>query len=150
MVSENQMAPDFEVPAHDGSPVRLSELRGRRVILFFYPRADTPGCTVEACEFRDMTPQIQEQGAIILGISPDGVEAVRKFREKFDLPFTLLADEDHSVAAAYGVWSRKQMFGKKHMGVDRTTFLIDADGRVEKVFRKVKAEGHAGEVLSGL
>jgi thioredoxin-dependent peroxiredoxin len=150
MVSENEMAPDFEVTSHDGTPVRLSGLRGQRVILFFYPRADTPGCTVEACEFRDMTPQIQEQGATILGISPDGVEAVRSFREKFDLPYTLLADEDHSVAEAYGVWSQKRMFGKQFMGVDRTTFLIDAEGRVERVFRKVKPEGHAGEVLSGL
>jgi thioredoxin-dependent peroxiredoxin len=150
MLKENDLAPDFEVPTHDGSRVRLSDLRGQRVILFFYPRADTPGCTVEACEFRDLTPQIEEKGARVLGISPDSVAAVRKFREKFDFPFTLLADEDNAVAEAYGVWGEKSMFGKRYMGVDRTTFLIDAEGHVEKVFRKVKPEGHAKEVLSDL
>jgi thioredoxin-dependent peroxiredoxin len=150
MPEEGQMAPDFEVSAHDGSTVRLSDLRGGKVILFFYPRADTPGCTTEACEFRDMTPQIEQKGARVLGISPDGVAAVRKFREKFDLPFTLLADEDNAVAEIYGVWKEKSMFGKKYMGVDRTTFLIDEEGRVEKVYRKVKPEGHAGEVFTGL
>jgi thioredoxin-dependent peroxiredoxin len=150
MLSENEMAPEFEVPADDGSTVRLSDLRGQRVILFFYPRADTPGCTTEACEFRDLTPQIEEKGAVVLGISPDSVESVQKFRDRFAFPFRLLADEDHSVAEAYGVWGEKSMYGRKYMGVDRTTFLIDADGRVERVFRKVKPKGHAEEVLTGL
>lgn len=149
-LTENEPAPDFELPADDGSHVRLSELRGRRVILYFYPKADTPGCTTESCEFRDLMPQIQERGATILGISPDPVEDVRNFREKFDLPFRLLADADHSVAEAYGVWTEKSMFGKKMWGVERTTFLIGEDGRIEKIYRKVTAKGHAGEVLANL
>jgi peroxiredoxin Q/BCP len=150
MVEAPDMAPDFEVTADDGSTVRLSDLRGRKVILFFYPRADTSGCTTEACEFRDHSPDIEEQGAVVLGISPDEVEDVRKFRMKFDLPFRLLADADHSVAELYGVWVEKSMYGKAYLGVDRTTFLIDEEGKVAKVFRKVKPEGHAGAVLSEL
>lgn len=150
MVEAPDMAPDFEVTADDGSTVRLSDLRGRKVILFFYPRADTSGCTTEACEFRDHSPDIEEQGAVVLGISPDEVEDVRKFRMKFDLPFRLLADADHSVAERYGVWVEKSMYGKTYLGVDRTTFLIDEEGKVAKVFRKVKPEGHAGAVLSEL
>lgn len=150
MVEEREMAPDFEVSADDGSRVRLSALRGRKVILFFYPKADTPGCTTEACEFRDLTPQIEERGALVLGISPDSVQDVRKFREKFSLPFLLLADEDHSVAEAYGVWKEKSMFGNTFMGVERSTFLIDEEGRIARAFRGVKAEGHAGEVASEL
>lgn len=146
-LQENDTAPDFAIPADDGSLVRLSELRGRRVILFFYPRADTPGCTIEACEFRDLSPQIEEQGAVVLGISPDTVEDVRKFREKFNLPYRLLADADHRVAEQYGVWKEKSMYGKKYWGVERTTFLIDEEGRIAKGYRKVKPEGHAGEVL---
>ena len=150
MVAENESAPDFTLPADDGSTVRLSEMRGQRVILFFYPRADTPGCTIEACEFGETQPQIVEKGARVFGISPDSVKEVRKFREKFDLPYRLLADEDHAVAEAYGVWVQKTMFGNKHMGVERTTFLIDAEGRIERIFRKVKPEGHAAEVLEVL
>lgn len=146
-LSENDLAPDFAVPADDGSTVRLSELRGRRVILFFYPRADTPGCTTEACEFRDLTPQIEARGAVVLGISPDPVEDVRKFREKFQLPYRLLADADHQVAEAYGVWQEKSMYGKKYWGVERSTFLIDEQGRIEQVFRKVAPKGHAASVL---
>lgn len=149
-LQENDLAPDFELPADDGSRVRLSGLRGRRVILYFYPRADTPGCTTEACEFRDLTPQFEERGAVVLGVSPDPVDAVRKFREKFDLPFRLLADEDHAVAEAYGVWAEKSMFGKKYMGVERTTFLIDEEGRIARVFGRVKPKGHAERVLGEL
>ena len=149
-LQENALAPDFELPADDGSTVRLSDLRGSKVILYFYPRADTPGCTTEACEFRDLTPQIQEKGALVLGISPDPVEPVRKFRAKFDLPFRLLADADHAIAEAYGVWGEKSMFGKKYMGVERTTFLIDEEGHIARIFRKVSPEGHAGEVLQEL
>jgi peroxiredoxin Q/BCP len=149
-LQENDLAPDFELPADDGSPVRLSDLRGKRVILYFYPRADTPGCTTEACEFRDLAPQIEEQGAVVLGASPDAVEEVKKFRAKFDLPFRLLADSDHAIAEAYGVWAEKSMYGKKYMGVERTTFVIDAEGRIERVYRKVSPKGHAGAVLQGL
>ena len=144
----NDPAPDFTLPADDGSSVRLSELRGRRVILYFYPRADTPGCTVEACEFRDLFPQIQEHGAIVLGVSPDSVEEVRSFRDKFGLPFRLLADADHEVAELYDVWQEKEMFGKSFMGVVRSTFLIDEEGRIARIYDTVNPEGHASEVLA--
>lgn len=147
---ENQMAPDFTLPAHDGSTVKLSELRGQRVILYFYPKADTPGCTTEACEFRDLQPQIQEAGAVVLGVSPDPVADVKAFHDKFGLSFPLLADEDHQVAEAYGVWKLKKMFGNEFWGVERSTFLIDADGRIEKVYRRVSPEGHAAEMLEAL
>lgn len=144
----NDPAPDFTLPADDGSTVTLSELRGRRVILYFYPRADTPGCTVEACEFRDLFPQIREHGAIVVGVSPDAVRDVRRFREKFELPFRLLADADHAVAERYGVWREKEMFGKSFMGVVRSTFLIDEEGRLARIYDSVTPEGHASEVLA--
>lgn len=149
-LQENDLAPDFELTADDGSRVRLSDLRGRRVILYFYPRADTPGCTTEACEFRDLTPQIEERGALVYGISPDPVEDVRKFREKFSLPFHLLADPDHAIAEAYGVWKERSMYGRKYMGVERTTFLIDEEGRIARLYRKVSPKGHAAKVLQDL
>ena len=148
--AEGSLAPDFELTADDGSAVRLSELRGRKVILFFYPRADTPGCTVEACEFRDHDEQFEGRGAVVLGISPDPVKAVRAFREKFALPYRLLADADHEVAERYGVWKEKSRYGKVYWGVERTTFVIDEEGRVERVFARVKPEGHATQVLEGL
>ena len=147
---QNRMAPDFTLPAHDGSSVTLSDLRGRRVVLYFYPKADTPGCTIQACEFRDRQPQIQEKGAVILGVSPDPVDEVRAFHEKFALPFTLLADEDHAVCEAYGVWKLKQMFGNEFWGAERSTFLIDAEGKVEQVYRRVNPEGHASELIEVL
>lgn len=150
MVQEGDIAPDFELAADDGTVVRLSGLRGRRVILFFYPKADTPGCTTEACEFRDLQPQVNEASAMVLGISPDSVDAQALFREKYGLPFRLLADEHHQVAEAYGVWKEKSNFGRTYMGVERSTFVIDAEGRMERAYRKVKPEGHAGEVLAGL
>ena len=150
MTEPGTPAPDFALPADDGTLVRLGDLRGQRVILFFYPKADTPGCTIEACEFRDMTPQIQEQGAVVLGISPDTVEDVRKFREKFQLPYRLLADADHAVAESYGVWREKNNFGKNYWGVARTTFLVDEEGKIARVYEQVTPQGHAAEVLSGL
>lgn len=143
-------APDFELPADDGSRIRLSGLRGSKIILYFYPRADTPGCTIQACEFRDLAPRIDERGAVVLGISPDPVEDVRKFREKFDLPFRLLADADHEVAETYGVWTEKNLFGNRTMGVARTTFVIDEDGTIARIYEKVRAEGHAEKVLEEL
>lgn len=143
-------APEFELFADDESLVRLADLRGRKLILYFYPRADTPGCTVEACEFRDLAPRIDERGAVVLGVSPDTVADVRKFKEKFDLNFPLLADTDHAVAEAYGVWREKSMFGKTFWGTARTTFVIDERGRIERVYEDVRAEGHAEEVLSDL
>lgn len=149
-LQEKDLAPDFELPADDGAAVRLSGLRGRRVVLYFYPRADTPGCTTEACEFGELTPRIEERGAVVIGVSPDPVKDVRKFREKFGLPFRLLADEDHAVAEAYGVWGEKSMFGKKFMGVERTTFLVDEEGRIARIFRQVSPKGHADEVLGEL
>lgn len=143
----NDPAPDFELDADDGSRVRLSDLRGSKVILYFYPRADTPGCTIEACEFGELTPRIDERGAVVLGVSPDPVEDVRKFREKFDLPFRLLADADHEVSEKYGVWKEKTLFGKKKMGTERATFVIDEEGKIARVYRNVRAEGHAAKVL---
>jgi peroxiredoxin Q/BCP len=143
-------APDFELRADNGTVVRLSDLRGHRVILFFYPRADTPGCTIEACEFRDHGPEFEDKGAIVLGISPDSVADVRAFRKKFQLPYRLLADADHAVADAYGVWREKLMFGRKFWGVVRTTFVIAEDGLIARVYEKVDAAGHAYEVLNQL
>lgn len=150
MLKENDVAPDFTLPTDEGSMLRLSELRGRRVVLFFYPRADTPGCTTEACEFRDQNEAFDSREAVILGISPDKVEDVRAFREKYHLPYPLLADAEHQVAQEYGVWVEKSMFGKKFWGVERTTFVIGADGRIEQIYRKVKPSGHAMQVLEQL
>lgn len=147
---QNQMAPDFTLPAHDGTSVTLSDLRGQRVILYFYPKADTPGCTVQACDFRDLQPQIRERGAVVLGVSPDTVADVQAFHEKFSLPFTLLADETHAVCEAYGVWKLKSLYGNDYWGVERSTFLIDAEGVVEQAYRKVDPEGHANELLEAL
>lgn len=147
---QNQPAPDFTLTADDGSTVTLSDLRGERVILYFYPKADTPGCTTQACDFRDLQPQIRERGALVLGVSPDPVEDVRAFREKFSLPFRLLADEDHQVSEAYGVWKLKSMFGNEYWGVERSTFLIDEEGQVTEVYRKVDPAGHASDLLGVL
>ncbi len=143
-------APDFELLTDAGEPLRLSSLRGRKVILYFYPRANTPGCTREACEFRDQLPRISRKKAVVLGISPDKPATQTKFKQKYQLPFTLLSDPDHKVAEAYGVWKAKTMYGKKTMGIERTTFVIDEEGRIAKVFPKVKVDGHAAEVLAAL
>jgi peroxiredoxin Q/BCP len=152
-VKESQPAPDFTLPAigsddvvKDGK-VQLSSLRGKNVVLYFYPKDDTPGCTVEACSFRDANHIMQQRGIVVLGVSADDVASHQKFAEKFGLPFTLLADTDKTVSQAYGVWKEKGMFGKKYMGINRETFLIDKDGIVRKAWHKVKADGHAQEVL---
>jgi peroxiredoxin Q/BCP len=143
----NDKAPEFTLPDQNGEDVSLKDFRGRYVVLYFYPRADTPGCTVEACEFRDSYRKIQNTGAVILGISPDQPKAQKKFEEKYNLPFTLLGDSDKKASNAYGVIQEKNMYGKKVMGVARTTFIIGPDSKIKHIFRKVKPEGHAEEVL---
>src|SRR5947209_15560112 len=145
MLSEGDIAPDIQLDSDTGEPFRLSDLKGKKVVLYFYPRADTPGCTVEACEFRDSSDKITRKGALIVGVSPDTVKAQAKFKTKFGLPFILLADADKKIAEAYGVMKEKNMYGKKVMGVARTTFVIGPDGKIQKIFDKVKPEGHAEE-----
>lgn len=145
-----EAAPDVALPDETGTIHRLGDQRGRWTILYFYPRDDTPGCTVEACEFRDQNETIHERGADVWGISPQGVASKRAFRGKFGLPFTLLADERHEVAEAYGSWVEKENYGRKYWGTARTTFLVAPDGRIAKVWPKVKPEGHAREVLAAL
>jgi peroxiredoxin Q/BCP len=146
MVSEGKSAPAFTLDTDSGGTLSLKELKGRPVVLYFYPKDDTPGCTVEACEFRDAFPRFKGTKAVILGISPDSVKSHQKFKEKFGLPFTLLADPDHEIAEKYGVWQQKSMYGRTYMGIARTTFVIDKDGKVAKVFEKVKPKGHAEAV----
>lgn len=149
-VEAGSPAPDFTLFNDAGEPVRLSDLRGRAVVLYFYPKDDTPGCTKEACAFRDRNSEILKLGAEVLGVSPDSVESHAKFREKYGLNFRLLADTDHSVAEQYGAWREKNMYGKKSMGVQRSTFLIDAEGKVAKVWKRVRVDGHDEEVLTAL
>ncbi|HSS98285.1 MAG TPA: thioredoxin-dependent thiol peroxidase [Terriglobales bacterium] len=146
----NDKAPEFTLPDQNGEEISLKQYRGKYVVLYFYPRADTPGCTIEACEFRDSYKKMQKSGAILLGISPDTSKAQNKFAEKFDLPFTLLGDADKKIAIAYDNLKEKNMYGKKVMGVGRTTFVIGPDGKIVHIFEKVKPEGHAEEVLEYL
>ena len=143
-------APDFTVLTDAGEKLKLSSLKGKKVVLYFYPKADTPGCTKQACGFRDEMPSFAGADAVILGVSPDPVKAVAKFKEKYALPFNLLADEDHAVAEKYGVWAEKSMYGKTYMGVARTTFIISPEGKITHIFPKVKVEGHSAEVLAAL
>ncbi|HEV3048447.1 MAG TPA: thioredoxin-dependent thiol peroxidase [Solirubrobacteraceae bacterium] len=150
MIEPGQPAPDFELPDQDGEPVKLSELRGEPVVLYFYPKADTPGCTTQACGVRDRRADYAEAGATVLGVSPDPVAKVKKFYDKQSLNFTLLADEGHAVADSYGVWVEKSMYGKTYLGNERTTFVIDADGKVARVLRKVKPAEHDELVLAAL
>ncbi|TVR60460.1 MAG: thioredoxin-dependent thiol peroxidase [Gemmatimonadales bacterium] len=150
MINEGDAAPDFTLPADDGSTVSLSGLRGKKVVLYFYPKDDTSGCTTEACEFRDALPRFDQDGAVILGVSPDSVESHRKFKDKYDLNFPLLADEEHEVAEAYGVWKEKSMFGNKYWGVERSTFLIGEDGAIRQAWRRVRPKGHAEKVAEAL
>lgn len=140
-------APAFSAQASDGRTLKLADLKGKIVVLYFYPKDDTPGCTKEACGFRDVHARLQKAGIVVLGVSPDSTESHNKFIDKFKLPFTLLADEDHSICEAYGVWQEKSMYGKTYMGVARTTFVIDAQSRIAHVFEKVKPEGHEEEVV---
>jgi thioredoxin-dependent peroxiredoxin len=150
MLEAGQDAPDFTLPDQDGEELTLSELRGQTVVLYFYPRADTPGCTIQACSVRDRSGEYETAGARVIGISPDPVEDVKKFAEKFDLEFTLLADAEHEVADAYGTWVEKSMYGKKYWGAQRATFLIDPDGKIAKVFPKVSPKTHDDVVLDAL
>jgi peroxiredoxin Q/BCP len=147
MVKEGDAAPEFESRDAEGNTVRLSDLRGRKVVLYFYPKDDTPGCTKQACSLRDGHAELQKRGIKVIGVSLDDEKSHRKFAEKYSLPFTLLADTDHSVADAFGVYGEKQFAGRKYMGVSRTTFLIDEQGRVRKVLDKVNVEEHADEVI---
>ena len=142
-------APDFTLSSDEGEDVTLSALQGRKVVLYFYPKDDTPGCTAQACDFRDAQPRFEGIDAVVLGVSPDSVASHAKFREKFDLNFPLLADVDHEVCEAYGVWKEKKLYGRTFMGVERSTFLIDEEGVIEEVWRKVKPRGHT-EMLAEL
>jgi thioredoxin-dependent peroxiredoxin len=149
-IEEGKKAPSFSLTADDGSRVKLADLKGSPVVLYFYPRDDTPGCTTEACSFRDRQAELAALGAVVLGVSPDTVESHAKFRDKHALNFRLLADPDHAVAEKYGAWREKNMYGKLSMGVQRSTYLIDAQGRVAKVWPRVKVAGHDDQVLAAL
>jgi thioredoxin-dependent peroxiredoxin len=150
MLNECDAAPDIRLANEAGEPFKLSDLKGQRVVLYFYPKADTPGCTIESCEFRDDVKAFAKKGAVVVGISPDKPAAQAKFKQKYELPFTLLADEEKAAAKTYGVWKEKNMYGKKVMGIERSTFVIGPDGKIEKIYGKVKAKGHAAEVLAAL
>jgi peroxiredoxin Q/BCP len=149
-LSEGQKAPTFNLPSSAGDKRSLASLKGSWVVFYFYPKDDTPGCTVEAQQFRDHGADFEEAGAVVLGVSPDGVESHCTFRDKFDLSFELLADEDHSVAEKYGVWVEKNNYGRKYWGIQRATFLIDGTGKIARIWPKVKADGHAADVLEAI
>jgi peroxiredoxin Q/BCP len=150
MVDKGAKAPDFTLPADDGSQVSLADFRGRKVVLYFYPKDNTPGCTTQACDLRDNYSSIQAQGGVVLGVSPDPIPSHVKFRDKYRLNFPLLSDEDHRVSEAYGVWKEKSMYGRRFWGVERSTFVIDEDGIVVEVWRKVKPKGHSQRVAEAL
>ena len=150
MLEEGKKAPDFKLKDQDGKIISLSDYKGKNVVLYFYPKDDTPGCTKEACSFRDELPRFGKIDAVILGVSPDSVDSHKKFAQKFELPFTLLSDENKKVVEAYDVWKEKNNYGKKYMGVERTTFVIDKEGKIKKIFNKVKVDGHSEEVMEAL
>jgi peroxiredoxin Q/BCP len=150
MLEEGTTAPDFTLAADGGGEVTLSDYRGKQVVLYFYPKDDTPGCTTEACNFRDDYSEILAAGAVVLGVSPDSVQSHDKFKNKFELPFPLLSDPDHEIAELYGAWGEKKMFGKAYMGIIRSTFVIDRQGKIVKVFPKVRPKNHSQEVLAVL
>ncbi len=149
-LKEGDKAPNIELQDDSEQKVTLDSLKGKTVVLYFYPKADTPGCTKESCEFQDSVGDFKKKGAVVIGVSPDKPSAQAKFKLKYELSFPLLADTEHAVAEAYGVWQEKSMYGKKYMGIARTTFVIGADGTIKKIFEKVKPEGHAAEVLAAL
>ncbi|RMF89304.1 MAG: thioredoxin-dependent thiol peroxidase [Planctomycetota bacterium] len=149
-IEVGKKAPDFSLPADTGEKIRLRNLRGKPVVLYFYPRDNTPGCTREACAFRDRSKELEKLGAVVLGVSTDSVESHQKFRDKYQLNFPLLADVDHKVAERYGAWREKVRFGKKSMGIQRSTFIIDAEGVVRKMWKSVKVDGHDEQVLKAL
>ena len=150
MPTLNRAAPDFTLESDDNELVTLSKLKGKTVVLYFYPKDDTPGCTMEACDFRDLFPRFAKSKAVILGISPDTPRKHANFKKKYDLPFTLLSDKDHKVAEQYGLWVEKLFWGRKYMGVERTTYIIGPDGKIKQIFAKVNPEGHAVEVQAAL
>jgi thioredoxin-dependent peroxiredoxin len=150
VIEPGEQAPDFELPDQDGRPVRLADFRGQPAVVYFYPKADTPGCTTQACGVRDHSADYSEAKAVVVGVSPDPVSKVKKFHEKQSLNFPLLADEDHSVAEAYGVWIEKSMYGRMYKGNERTTFVVDSEGKVADVLRKVKPAAHDEQVLAAL
>jgi thioredoxin-dependent peroxiredoxin len=150
VVEEGKPAPDFELKSDAGETVRLADLRGKPVVLYFYPKDDTPGCTTQACSIRDEWSEFEQAGAVVLGVSPDSEESHAKFRQKYGLPFTLLADPDHELTERYGFWVEKTNYGKKYMGIERSTVVIDSEGNVAKVFRRVKPEEHVQQVLTAL
>jgi peroxiredoxin Q/BCP len=150
MVDVGDQAPDFTLPADDGSQVNLKDYRGNKVVLYFYPKDNTSGCTTQACDLRDAHPAIDARGAVVLGVSPDPLSSHEKFRDKYDLNFPLLSDEDHAVSEAYGVWKEKSMYGKKYWGVERSTFILDEDGVIQEAWRRVRPKGHAEKVQEAL
>jgi thioredoxin-dependent peroxiredoxin len=150
VVEEGQEAPDFELTSDEGERIHLSQFRGKPVVLYFYPRDDTPGCTAQACGIRDSYDDFERRGAVVLGVSPDEETSHVKFKQKYGLPFTLLADPEHEVAEQYGVWAEKKYMGRTYMGVERSTFLIDPEGRIAKVMRRVKPDTHVERVLAEL
>ena len=150
MPEEGKKAPDFKLTDQNEKTISLSDYKGKNVILYFYPKDDTSGCTKEACSFRDDFPKFKKVDAVILGVSPDSVESHKKFAKKYNLNFSLLADEDKEVIKKYDVWKEKSMYGRKYMGVERTTYIIDPEGKIKKIFRKVKVDGHNIEVMEAL
>jgi thioredoxin-dependent peroxiredoxin len=150
MLKAGDSAPAFSLPSDSGKVVALKDLKGKVVVLYFYPKDDTSGCTTQACEFRDNWSTVMKTGAVVLGVSPDGIKSHQKFKDKYSLPFPLLADEDHAIADAYGAWGEKSMYGRKYQGILRTTFIIGPTGKIVRVFEKVKPKGHAGEVLAAI
>ncbi len=146
-VAEGEAAPDFELPATDGRTVSAAALRGKPFVLYFYPKADTPGCTKEACAFQEALPQLGHLGLDVIGVSPDKIKPIEKFAGKYNLTFPLASDESHAVAEKYGTWVEKSMYGRKYMGMERSTFLIDKDGKIAKVWRKVSVTNHAADVM---